>query len=84
VGERQSRRDSHTQAGISLTRWARHSRQAVTHRGGGVRASRPRHVVRFAPWSEAETACAGRRLVVRGGDLSCEAETRRARRKLVV
>jgi hypothetical protein len=55
-----------------------------TRRGGGVRAPGSRHAVRFAPWSETETARANEQLVLRGGDLSCEAETRRARRRLVV
>jgi hypothetical protein len=50
-------------------------RTAPTRRGGGVHAPGSRHVVRLVPWSGAETARARWRLVVRGGDLSCEAET---------
>jgi hypothetical protein len=46
-----------------------------TRRGGGVHVPGSRHVVQLAPWSEAETARANEQLVVRGGDLSCEAET---------
>jgi hypothetical protein len=41
------------------------------------------HMVRFVPWSEAETTCANEQLIVRGGELSCEAETCRVRRRLV-
>jgi hypothetical protein len=37
-----------------------------------------RHVVWLMPWSQAETARASEQLVVRGGDLSCEAETCRS------
>jgi hypothetical protein len=37
----------------------------------------------LAPWSEAETSLASKQLVVRGGDLSCEAETCRASRRLI-
>jgi hypothetical protein len=54
-----------------------------TRRGGGVCAPRPRHVVQFAPWLEAETAHVNEQLVVRGRDLSCEVETRHARQRLV-
>jgi hypothetical protein len=53
-----------------------------TRHGGGVRALGSRHVVRPVPWSETETARANDQLVVRGRDSSCEAETRRARRRL--
>jgi hypothetical protein len=48
-----------------------------TRRGGGVHVPGSRHVVRFVPWSEAETARANEHFVVRGGDLSCEAKTYR-------
>jgi hypothetical protein len=41
------------------------------------------HVVRFMPWSEAETASANKQLVVQGGDLSFEAKTCCARWRLV-
>jgi hypothetical protein len=43
---------------------------APTRIGGGVHAPGSRHVVRFAPWSEAETARANEQLVVRDRDLS--------------
>jgi hypothetical protein len=55
-----------------------------THRGGGVRGSRSRHVLWSTPQSESRGAHAGQRLVVRGGELSCEAETCRARQKVVM
>jgi hypothetical protein len=42
-----------------------------------------RHVVLSASWSEMESACANVLLVVRGRDWSCEAETGRARWRLV-
>jgi hypothetical protein len=48
-----------------------------TRHGGRVHVTGSRHVVRFAPWSEAEIARANEQLVVRGRDLSCEAEIRR-------
>jgi hypothetical protein len=54
-----------------------------TRRSGRVHVSASRHVVRFASWSETESARAHELLVVRGGDLSCEAETCQARRRLV-
>jgi hypothetical protein len=41
------------------------------------------HVVQFVPWSEEETTHANEQLVMQGGDLSCEAETCRARWRLV-
>jgi hypothetical protein len=37
--------------------------------------SRSHHVVRFVSWSETESARANELLVVRGGDLSCEASS---------
>jgi hypothetical protein len=54
-----------------------------TRCGKGVHAPRSRHVVQFAPWSETKTTRVNQQLVVRGGDSSCEAETRCARRRLV-
>jgi hypothetical protein len=55
-----------------------------TRVGGGARALYSRR----APWptyqSEPEGGRARWRLVVRGGDFSCEAETSRARQRLVV
>jgi hypothetical protein len=44
--------------------------RSPTRRGGGVHTLGSRHVVRFAPWSEAENARARRRLV--GGGSSSE------------
>jgi hypothetical protein len=55
--------------------WCGESAPPPTRRGGGVHVPGSRHVVQLAPWSEAETARANEQLVVRGGDLSCEAET---------
>jgi hypothetical protein len=57
--------------------------RSPTCRGRGAHASRSRHVVWLAPESEAETARANEQLVVRGRDLSCEAKTCRARRRLI-
>jgi hypothetical protein len=53
--------------------------RSSTRVGGGAR------VVRLGPRASQGRACrVRRRLVVRGGDLSCEVETSRARRRLVV
>jgi hypothetical protein len=63
--------------------------QSPTRRGGGVCALGSCRVSWPTPQSEsggsrgAETCCAGRRLTMRGGDFSCEAETCHARRRLV-
>jgi hypothetical protein len=54
-----------------------------TRCSGRVHVMRLCHVVRDASWSETESARANELVVVRGGDLSCEAETCRARRRLV-
>jgi hypothetical protein len=53
-------------------------------RGGGARASASRRVSWPTPQSELQGDRVRRRLVVRGGDLSCEAKTCRARRRLAV
>jgi hypothetical protein len=55
-----------------------------TRRGGGACASGSRRVSWPTPQSESRGARARRRLVVRGVDLSCEAETYHARRRLIV
>jgi hypothetical protein len=55
-----------------------------TRCSGRVHVMRLCHVVRDASWSETESARANELVVVRGGDLSCEAETSLARRRLVV
>jgi hypothetical protein len=60
-----------------------HGNWRPTCHSKGVRASVRHHVVWTAPWSEMETARASEQ-VVEGGDSSCEAETCRARRRLVV
>jgi hypothetical protein len=57
---------------------------AVPDSSGGVRAPDSRRVSWPTPQSESGEARAGRRLVARGGELSCGAETCRARRKVVV
>jgi hypothetical protein len=54
-----------------------------THHSRRVHVSGSHHVVRFASWSETESARANELFVVRGGDLSCEAETGCARQRLV-
>jgi hypothetical protein len=46
-----------------------------THCSRRVHVLVQRHVAWTAPWSEMETARANEQVVVRGGDLSCEAET---------
>jgi hypothetical protein len=71
-------------AGCQLVHWHGMGNRPPTRRGGRVHVSGLRHVVWFAPWSEAKTACANEQLVVRGRDLSCEAETCSVRRRLVV
>jgi hypothetical protein len=50
--------------------------RSPTRRGGGVRSSRTRRVSWPTPQLESGGARVGQRLVVRGGNLSCEAETR--------
>jgi hypothetical protein len=54
-----------------------------TRRGEDVCVSGSRRVSWPTPQSKTETARANKRLVVRGGDLLCEAETCRARRRLL-
>jgi hypothetical protein len=51
--------------------------RSPTRHGGGVRAPGSRRVPWLTPQSESGGARAGRRLVVRGGDLSCEGDTYR-------
>jgi hypothetical protein len=63
--------------GCQLVRLHGMGNRPPTRRGVRVHVLGSRHVVRFAPWSEAETACANKQLVVQGRDLSCEAETYR-------
>jgi hypothetical protein len=53
-------------------------------RSGRVHVPGSRHVVRLASWSEMEISHANKLLVVQGGDLSCDANTGRTRRRLVV
>jgi hypothetical protein len=55
-----------------------------TRRGEDVCVSGSRLVSWPTPQSETGTARANELLVVRGGNLSCEAETWRARRRLIV
>jgi hypothetical protein len=69
--------------GHQLVRLHGAGNQSTTHRGGGVRRLWSRRVSWPTPRSESGEARAGRRLVVRGEDLSCEVETGGARRKLV-
>jgi hypothetical protein len=51
--------------------------QSSTRRGGDVRSLGSRRVSWPTPQSESREARAGRGLVVRGGDLSCETEAGR-------
>jgi hypothetical protein len=63
--------------GCQLVRLYGMGNRRPTRRSGRVHVSGSRHVVRFASWSEAESARVNKQLVVRGGDLSCEAENGR-------
>jgi hypothetical protein len=57
--------------------------RSPTRRGEDVHVSRSRRVSWPTPQSELGIAHTRRRLVVRGGDLSCEVKNSRARRRLV-
>jgi hypothetical protein len=70
-------------AGCQLVRLHGMGNRFPMHRSGRVLVPGSHHVVRSASWSEAESARVNEQLVARGGDLSCEAETCRHRRRLV-
>jgi hypothetical protein len=57
--------------------------QSPTRRGENVRASGPRRVSWTTPQSESRSACVRWRLLVWGGDFSCEVESCRVRPRLL-
>jgi hypothetical protein len=71
-------------AGRQLVRLHGTGNWCPTRRSGRVHVPGLRHVVRFASWSETESARASEMLVVRGRESSCEVKTRRVRWRLVV
>jgi hypothetical protein len=64
-------------AGRQLVRLHGVGNRSPTRRGGGVCAPGSRRVSWPTPQLESGKARVGQRVVVRGGDVSCEAETRR-------
>jgi hypothetical protein len=76
--------EPHARACCQLVRLHSMGNWRPTRRNRRVVVSGSRHVVRFASWSETESAHANDLLIVQGGDWSCEAKTGRARQRLVV